>query len=64
MAEASQYGVGHEQFLWDLRTEPTIVDQFAKIWGTEALLSGFDGLNFSLVLSLGLRWMKVLIECR
>ena len=49
MAEASQYGVGHEQFLWDLRTEPTIVDKFAKIWGTEALLANYDGLNFRFV---------------
>jgi len=49
VAEASQYGVGHEQFLWDLRTEPTIVDKFAKIWGTEALLANYDGLNFRFV---------------
>ncbi|KAH7107121.1 hypothetical protein BKA62DRAFT_753892 [Auriculariales sp. MPI-PUGE-AT-0066] len=44
----NQYGVGHEQFMWDLRSEPNLVAQFSKLWGTEDLLVGYDGCNISL----------------
>ncbi|KAJ4417477.1 hypothetical protein N0V82_006141 [Gnomoniopsis sp. IMI 355080] len=42
------YSVAHEKFFWDARTEPTIIDAFAKIWGTPNLLVSFDGANITL----------------
>lgn len=29
--------------VWDLRTEQGIIDAFAKIWGTDELITSFDG---------------------
>lgn len=55
--------MNHEQFAWDIRTEPGVVDAFAAIWGTDDLLVSFgkqvvagakdaakvrDGVNISL----------------
>ena len=31
-------GAGQEQFAWDIRSEPGLIDAFAKIWGTDELL--------------------------
>lgn len=42
------YGCGHEEYAWQIRQEPGIIDAFAKIWGTNELLVSFDGLNISL----------------
>lgn len=36
-----RYGVAHEQFAWDIRSEPAVIDVFASIWGTEELLVSF-----------------------
>lgn len=38
--------VGHSQFLWDLRTEESIITVFSKIWNSlpENMLSSFDGM--------------------
>ena len=44
----NRYGVGHEQFVWDIRGEAGVVDAFAKIWGTDELLVSFDAINLSL----------------
>ncbi|WVQ77343.1 hypothetical protein IAR50_007027 [Cryptococcus sp. DSM 104548] len=44
----TKYGIGHEQFAWDLRTEDALIDVFAQIWGTDELLVSFDGSNISL----------------
>jgi len=41
-------GVGQEQFAWDIRSEPGLIDAFAKIWGTEELLVSVDSVNISL----------------
>ncbi|GFZ50535.1 hypothetical protein JCM24511_08292 [Saitozyma sp. JCM 24511] len=43
-----RYGVGHEQFAWDIRSEPGLIDTFAKIWNTQELLVSFDSVNISL----------------
>ena len=32
-----EHGINHEQFLWDLRSEPGLIEAFGKIWGTEEL---------------------------
>lgn len=42
------YCVVHEKFMWDIRQEPSIVDSFAKIWGTDELLVSFDSVNITL----------------
>ncbi|GAD97196.1 hypothetical protein ANI_1_2256104 [Paecilomyces variotii No. 5] len=44
----SRYGIAHEQFVWDLKSEPQLVEKFAQIWGTEKLLVSYDGVNLSL----------------
>eukprot|EP01119_Soliformovum_irregulare_P018889 TRINITY_DN5881_c0_g2_i1.p1 TRINITY_DN5881_c0_g2~~TRINITY_DN5881_c0_g2_i1.p1 ORF type:complete len:339 (-),score=65.11 TRINITY_DN5881_c0_g2_i1:30-986(-) len=42
-----QYAIGHQQFVWDARCEPAIIDVFSTIWNTKELLVSFDGANFS-----------------
>lgn len=42
------YAVSHEKFVWDVRTEPKVVEAFSKIWGTDELLVSFDGINLTL----------------
>lgn len=42
------YGVAHEQWVWDLRTEENVVGAFAKIWGTDELVTSFDGATIML----------------
>jgi hypothetical protein len=37
----NRYGCGHEQFAWDIRSEPALIDVFAQIWGTDELLVSF-----------------------
>ncbi|ORY25045.1 hypothetical protein BCR39DRAFT_590309 [Naematelia encephala] len=36
------YGFPHESFVWDLRQEDGIIDAFAKIWGSDELVTSFD----------------------
>ncbi|KAL2817752.1 hypothetical protein BDW59DRAFT_182051 [Aspergillus cavernicola] len=43
----NSYCVAHEKFMWDARLEPGVVDAFAKIWGTDALLVSYDSLNIT-----------------
>lgn len=37
------YGVGHADFVWDLRLDPRVIEIFANIWQTDDLLVSFDG---------------------
>jgi len=41
------YGVGHEQFVWDARSEEGVINAFATLWGTDELLVSFDGINLT-----------------
>ena len=43
-----RWGVGQAQFMWDLRTNPKIVEVFQRIWDTDDLLVSFDGASFHL----------------
>ncbi|WOO78371.1 uncharacterized protein LOC62_02G001919 [Vanrija pseudolonga] len=43
----NRYAVGHEDFVWKIRSEPGIRDVFAQVWGTDDLISSFDGFNAS-----------------
>lgn len=38
-------GVGHSDFLWAARTLPAVKAAFAQIWGTDDLITSFDGGN-------------------
>jgi len=40
------YGVAHEQFAWDIRQEPGVVEAFEKVYGTKDLIVSFDSVNF------------------
>ncbi|GMK59661.1 hypothetical protein CspeluHIS016_0802670 [Cutaneotrichosporon spelunceum] len=46
-----RYGVSHEQFAWDIRSEPGVIDAFAKLWGTDELGVSYDSVNISLPIS-------------
>ncbi|KAF2073858.1 hypothetical protein CYY_004818 [Polysphondylium violaceum] len=39
--------IAHEQFMWDIRCEPAVLDIFKQIYNTEKLLASFDGGNIS-----------------
>lgn len=43
-----RWGIGHAQFIWNLRQNPKLVDVFAKLWDVsrEELLVSFDGASF------------------
>jgi hypothetical protein len=40
------YGVAHEQFAWDIRCEPGVIEPFEKLYDTKDLLVSFDAVNF------------------
>ncbi|KAF4551084.1 Hypothetical protein D9617_14g075400 [Elsinoe fawcettii] len=40
------YAVSHEDWAWKIRSEPGVVDAFAKVYQTEDLLVSFDAINF------------------
>lgn len=39
------YGVTHEQWVWDIRGEPGVIDTFAKVYDDEDLIVSFDVVN-------------------
>ena len=39
------YGISHEQFVWDIRTEQGVVDAFAAVYDTPELIVSYDGVN-------------------
>lgn len=43
-----KWNIGHSQHLWDIRSNPKIVDIFSNIWNVkpEDLLVSFDGMSF------------------
>jgi hypothetical protein len=40
------YGLPHEDFVWDIRSEPGVVSAFEKIYDDEDLIVSFDAINF------------------
>ena len=42
------YGVGHAQFVWDVRQNPRVHQVFSDIWQTPELLVSYDGLSVHL----------------
>jgi hypothetical protein len=39
------YGVTHEKWVWDIRSEPGVIDAFAKVYDDEDLIVSFDVVN-------------------
>ncbi len=37
------YGIAHTQFVWDVRQHPRVVGVFERLWGTQQLVSSYDG---------------------
>lgn len=40
------YGGPHEDFVWDIRSEPGVVAAFEKVFATEDLIVSFDAINY------------------
>lgn len=40
------YGVPHEKFAWDVRSEPGVYGAFETVYGTEDLIVSFDAVGF------------------
>lgn len=41
-----EYNIGQAQFIWDVRDEDNIVSVYRHLWGTDNLLTSFDGACF------------------
>jgi hypothetical protein len=41
------YGIAHEQFVWDIRQEPGVVETFEKVYQDKDLIVSFDAVNFA-----------------
>ena len=39
------YGIGHSEAQWFVRGVPNVKKAFAKVWGTDDLLTSFDGVS-------------------
>ncbi|KKY37934.1 putative phytanoyldioxygenase [Diaporthe ampelina] len=44
----NRYSIGHEAFVWKIRSQPKILEAFAQLWGTDDLIASFDGINITL----------------
>lgn len=44
----NRYGIGHEQFVWDIKSEPALINTFEMLWGTQELVVSYDGVNMSI----------------
>ena len=40
------YAVTHEDFAWAVRSEPGVIDAFARVYDTQDLIVSFDAVNF------------------
>jgi hypothetical protein len=40
------YAVTHEKFVWDVRTEPGVLDTFRKVYNDKDLIVSFDAVGF------------------
>jgi hypothetical protein len=40
------YGLSHEDFVWEIRSEPGVISAFEKIYDDEDLIVSFDAINF------------------
>lgn len=42
------YAVTHEDFVWEIRSEPGVLSVFETVLGTDDLIVSFDAVNFGL----------------
>ncbi|KAL3419177.1 phytanoyl-CoA dioxygenase [Phlyctema vagabunda] len=42
------YAASHESFVWQIRSEPSVVETFEKVHGTKDLIVSFDAINIGL----------------
>ncbi|KAG5183951.1 hypothetical protein JKP88DRAFT_262899 [Tribonema minus] len=42
------WGLGHAQYVWDIRGSAGVIDTFSKLWGTNDLITSFDGVSLHL----------------
>ena len=47
MAVPKRAQVGHQDFVWELRKDPRIVEVFEAMLGTNELLTSFDGCAYT-----------------
>ena len=47
------WGLGHAQYVWDVRCNPKIINAFSTLWETDDLVVSFDGVSFALPPELG-----------
>lgn len=40
------YGITHEQFVWDVRQEPGVIEAFEKVYEEKDLVVSFDSVGF------------------
>lgn len=40
------YAVTHEKFVWDIRTEPKVLETFQKVYNDKDLIVSFDAVGF------------------
>ncbi|KAL3475855.1 hypothetical protein BJX99DRAFT_270840 [Aspergillus californicus] len=50
------YSATHEKWVWEARTEPGVIEPFAKLWGTDELLVSFDAVNITLPGRTDVKW--------
>ncbi|CAG8233886.1 unnamed protein product [Penicillium salamii] len=50
------YCATHEKWVWEARTEPGVLEPFAKLWGTDELLVSFDAVNITLPGRTDVKW--------
>lgn len=43
-----QYGIGHSDSAWKIRTYPCILNVFKEIWETDELVSSYDGVSYNI----------------
>ena len=52
------YAAPHENFVWQIRSEPGVVETFEKVHGTRDLIVSFDAIN------IGGLYFPVYKDCR
>ena len=42
------YGIGHTEDVWKIRTNPNVLKVFSEIWKTDELVTSFDGVSYNI----------------
>ncbi|EIW66566.1 hypothetical protein TREMEDRAFT_34783 [Tremella mesenterica DSM 1558] len=41
-------GMSYQQFVWDIKQDPNVIDKWEQIWGTKELVTSYDAVNISI----------------